>query len=229
VSDPVRRDVAAARFASVVLDVDSTLCGIEGVDWLAARRGAETAAFVRQLTHDAMSGLIPIEDAYGRRLDRIAPARSEVRALADAYRARIAPGARAAIERLRRAGVRVVAVSGGLRDAILPVCSYISLADGDVFAVRVNWDDDGKYTGFDRASPLTRQAGKPVVLGTLALLRPILAVGDGSTDLAMKTSGAADAFAAYTAFVRREPVVAAADHVLTSFDELVALVLPGSA
>ena len=30
-------------FASVVLDVDSTLCGVEGIDWLAQRRGPEVA------------------------------------------------------------------------------------------------------------------------------------------------------------------------------------------
>ena len=29
-----------ARFASVVLDADSTLSGIEGIDWLAERRSA---------------------------------------------------------------------------------------------------------------------------------------------------------------------------------------------
>ena len=29
------------KFASVVLDVDSTLCGIEGVDWLAERCGGD--------------------------------------------------------------------------------------------------------------------------------------------------------------------------------------------
>ena len=33
-------------FASVILDVDSTLCGIEGIDWLAERRGIEASACV---------------------------------------------------------------------------------------------------------------------------------------------------------------------------------------
>ena len=35
------------KFASVVLDVDSTLCGVEGIDWLAQRRGPEMADRVR--------------------------------------------------------------------------------------------------------------------------------------------------------------------------------------
>ena len=32
------------RYRSVILDVDSTLCAIEGIDWLAAQRGPEVAA-----------------------------------------------------------------------------------------------------------------------------------------------------------------------------------------
>lgn len=215
-----------ARFATVVLDVDSTLAGVEGIDWLAERRGADTAALVGSITEDAMSGRLALEDAYGQRLQRIAPTLEEVRALAQAYRANVASGAGAAIERLQRFGVRVIAISGGLREAVVPVCREASLADEDVFAVGVHWDERGTYAGFDRTSPLATQNGKAVVLRALALPRPILAVGDGSTDLAMRTAGEADAFAAYTEFVCRTSVVAAADHVLTSFDELLAFVLP---
>ena len=36
-------------YASVVFDVDSTLTGIEGVDWLGALRDAQTAAYVKAL------------------------------------------------------------------------------------------------------------------------------------------------------------------------------------
>ena len=51
----------------------------------------------------------------------------------------------------------------------------------------------------------------------------MLAVGDGNTDLAARKS--VDAFAAFTGIVRRDPVVAEADHVLESFDQLTRLVL----
>jgi phosphoserine phosphatase len=213
------------RFATVALDVDSTLVGVEGIDWLAARRGGETAAFVRRLTEDAMSGRLTLEDAYERRIERIAPTREEVRALAQAYCAHVATGASAAIAQMRRAGVRVIAISGGLREAVVPLCRAVSFEDDDVFAVDVQWDSQGRYVGFDRASPLVLQDGKAEVLRGLALPRPILAVGDGSTDLAMRAAGAADAFAAYTGFVNRPSVVAAADHVLTSFDEFLAFVI----
>jgi phosphoserine phosphatase len=55
------------------------------------------------------------------------------------------------------------------------------------------------------------------------LPRRILAVGDGATDAAMRP--AVDAFAAFTGFVSRPSVIAAADRVVNSFDQLAELVL----
>jgi hypothetical protein len=61
------------------------------------------------------------------------------------------------------------------------------------------------------------------VLRRLYLPRPLLAVGDGATDVAMRP--AADAFAAYTGFTHRMEVARSADHELRSFDDLRRLVL----
>jgi phosphoserine phosphatase len=212
----------AAAFASVVLDVDSTLCGIEGIDWLGERRGPAVAAQVIDLTDRAMRGEIALEAVYGERLALVRPSRDDVAALARAYAAAIAPGAADAITRLRTAGTRVVLVSGGIREAIVPIAHSLGVADQDLHAVSVQLDDAGAYYGFDSASPLATASGKRTVAESLALPGPVLAVGDGATDLAMRP--AVDAFAAFTGFVRRASVVAAADHVLESFAQLVELV-----
>lgn len=223
-----RRQLRKPRYATVALDIDSTLSGIEGIDWLAELRSQKIATFVHRLTRDAMSGKVALEDVYAQRLTLLAPTRADVVAMADVYRTHVAARARNAIGTLTRAGVRVVALSGGLRDAVLPLCRDVGIADADVHAVAVVFDAKGAYAGFDTTSPLTTHDGKPAVLRTLSLPHPILSVGDGATDAAMKTAGAADAFAAFTGFVRREPVAAAADHVIATFDELLALVLPNA-
>ena len=211
------------RFSSVVLDVDSTVAGIEGIDWLAQRRGPDVAARVTALTDRAMAGEVALDAVYGQRLAMIRPTRDEVSALGAQYVEAMAPGVGEAIARLRAAGVRVVLVSGGLREAILPLARRLGLPDDALHAVGVRFDADGGYAGFDERSPLATQGGKPVVVRALALPGPVLAVGDGSTDLAMR--GVADAFAAYTGFVRRDAVAAAADHEIDSFARLRALVL----
>jgi phosphoserine phosphatase len=211
------------RFASVVLDVDSTLSGVEGVDWLASLRGEEVARRSAQLTDRAMNGEIPIEAVYGERLALIRPTRDEMAALADVYRERIAPGAAAAVASMRAAGVRLILVSGGFRQAIAPVATELGFAESDLFAVSVYWDGDGLYQGFEQASPLATQDGKLRVVRSLGLPRPTLAVGDGSTDLRMRD--AVDEFAAFTGFARREAVVSAADREVTSYRDLAVLVM----
>jgi phosphoserine phosphatase len=214
---------AGARFASVIIDVDSTLSGIEGIDWLAARRGPVVERHVADLTDRAMRGEIALDAVYGERMAGVRPTQSEIAALASAYVDAIAPGAASTVARVHAAGVRVVLVSGGLRQAILPLAATLGIAAVDVHAVDVRLDDEGGYAGFDVESPLATQAGKPVVVAALALPRPVLAVGDGATDAALRA--VVDAFAAYTGFVRRDAVIAAADHEVSSFTQLLELVL----
>ena len=218
-----RDDAPRPRFASVVLDVDSTLCDLEGIDWLARRRGGAVAREVAALTERAMEGLVPLDAVYGERLALVRPTADDVAALAEAYQATLAPEAERVVARLRAAGVRLVVVSGGLREAILPVARRLGVADADVLAVPVHFDEAGAYRRVG-PSPLMTQGGKPVVVAPLALPAPALAVGDGATDLALRP--VVHAFAAYTGFVRRDAVVRGADHVLASFDDLLELVLP---
>ena len=212
------------RFRAVVLDVDSTLCGIEGIDWLAARRGPAVAASIASLTDQAMQGAIPLESVYGERLAVIRPTADEVAELARAYADALAPGAREAIFRMRGEGVAVALVSGGIRQAIRPLAHDLGFGDADVRAVSLSFDDSGAFAGYDTTSPLATQRGKKDVIAQLGLPRPLLAVGDGASDVAMRES--ADAFAAFTGYARREPAVKAADYVVSSFRDLMAIVLP---
>ena len=210
-------------FASVILDVDSTLTDVEGIAWLATHRGPDVTAAVDAMTQDAMTGALPLDAVYAKRLSLVRPSRNDLSALAEAYSSAVVAGAHEAIVKLREAGVRVVLVSGGLRDAILPFAARLGFAARDVHAVELRFEPDGSYAGFDPLSPLACAGGKPTVARTLGLKAPVLAVGDGSTDAELKPC--VDAFAAFTGVARRESVVAVADYVITRFAELPPLVL----
>lgn len=210
-------------FATVVLDVDSTVSGIEGIDWLARRRGEVVAQRVASLTSDAMRGAIPLDQVYGARLAAIRPSRGEVDALAAAYIDGLAPGAPATITRLQRAGARVVLVSGGLRHALVRLALHLGVELTDLHAVEIRFDAGGAYAGFDARSPLTTSGGKRTLVAALALDRPILMAGDGATDAAARD--VVDCFVAYTGFIRREAVVREARRSVASFDELAEIVL----
>lgn len=212
-----------AGFASVILDVDSTLCGIEGIDWLAALRGDEACRQVTLLTERAMAGEITLDSVYGARLALVKPSAADILALAEAYVGALAPNADRALRRLAAAGRRVVLISGGVREAIVPVALGLGIPERDVHAVSVHFDDDGEYAGYDVASPLATASGKRAVSAALRLEPRVLAMGDGATDLAMRP--AVDSFAAYTGFVRRGPVLDGADLEISTFDQLTEIVL----
>jgi phosphoserine phosphatase len=211
------------RFNSVVLDVDSTLSGVEGIDWLASLRGAEVEAWSNSLTARAMDGLIPIEAVYRERMSLVKPTLSEIQALSAVYIDRVAVGAREALSELRENDVELVMVSGGLREAILPLAKELGVREERVHAVSVFFGRDGEYTGFDERSLMTRQNGKRTAVKEMDLKGPVLAVGDGMTDCEIRP--VVDGFAAFTGFMKRDPVVERADYVIENFDQLRALVL----
>lgn len=212
-----------SRFNSIIFDVDSTLSGVEGIDWLAAQRGPEIEAWSSALTERAMRGEIPIEAVYSERMRIVKPTLSEIQQLGRVYIERIAPGAVSTIAKLQAHGIEVVMVSGGLREAILPLAKQLGVSEKNVHAVSVFFSDDGAYAGFDDASLLTRQSGKRTIVGQMKLKGPILAVGDGMTDREIKS--VVQGFAAFTGFTRREPVIAHADFVIENFDQLRDLIL----
>jgi len=212
-----------SRFNSIILDVDSTLSDVEGIDWLAAQRGAEIEAWSAGLTERAMQGDLPIEAVYSERMRIVKPTLPEIQELGKVYIERVAIHAAETIAELHANDVEVVMVSGGLREAILPLARKLGVADQNVHAVSVFFDQDGGYAGFDDASLLTRQSGKRTIVGQMDLKGPILAVGDGMTDCEIKS--VVQGFAAFTGFTRREAVMERADYVIENFDQLRDLVL----
>jgi phosphoserine phosphatase len=211
------------RFNSIIFDVDSTLSGVEGIDWLAAQRGPDIEAWSAALTEKAMEGEIPIEAVYVERMRIVKPTLPEIRQLGKVYVERVAKHAPETVAALLAPDIDVVMVSGGLREAILPLAARLGVKEENVYAVSVFFDADGEYAGFDEASLLTRQSGKRIIVGQMELKGPILAVGDGMTDCEIKS--VVQGFAAFTGFTRREAVIEQADYVIENFDQLRDLVL----
>ena len=211
------------RFNSIIFDVDSTLSGVEGIDWLAAQRGPEIAAWSAGLTEKAMEGEIPIEAVYRERMRIVKPTLPEIQELGKVYVKKMATGAAETIAALHAHDVEVIMVSGGLREAILPLARELGVDEKKLYAVSVFFGERGEYAGFDDASLLTRQSGKRTTVGQMDLKGPTLAVGDGMTDCEIKS--VVQGFAAFTGFTRREAVVEQADYVVENFDQLRNLIL----
>jgi len=175
-------------FDVICFDCDSTLSRIEGIDELARRVGMGEE--MSKLTGLAMNGVVPLEAVYERRLSLIRPDQDSIDWLAGLYIAEIVEGVKEVFTTLLAQDKAVHIISGGLRQAILPLADHLGLPESHVHAVDIYFNDDGSYRNYDLDSPLARTGGKAVVVGTLKGQGSLVMVGDGKTDLEAKQSGA---------------------------------------
>jgi phosphoserine phosphatase len=222
----VARVTGSGRFLGVtapvkllLLDCDSTLSAIEGVDELARLRGPQVLAESEAMTNAAMEGKIRVEDVFAERLRLIKPRRQDVDAVARLYLEKIEPDAVGALAAARAAGWTPVILSGGFRAAILPLAAHLGIER--VEAVDLYFDDAGNYTGFDHTFPTTRSGGKPERIAELKReYAPVstVMVGDGASDLEAKP--VVDLFVGFGRYLERPKVKAGADVFIRSLAQL---------
>ncbi|MGR8978540.1 MAG: HAD-IB family phosphatase [Gammaproteobacteria bacterium] len=175
-------------FHVICFDCDSTLSKIEGIDELAGRVGLGEE--MAKLTDAAMNGLVPLEAVYEKRLSVIKPDWDSIHWLADLYIDEMVDGAAEVFASLAAEGKEVHIISGGIRQAILPLAAFLGLPDHHVHAVDIYFNDDGSYRDFDKTSPLSRTGGKAEVCRQLITPHgPLLMIGDGKTDMEAKQQG----------------------------------------
>ena len=175
-------------FDVICFDCDSTLSKIEGIDELARRVGLGEE--MSKLTDLAMNGIVPLEAVYERRLSLIRPDQTSIDWLADLYIAEIVDGVKAVFAALLAQDKTVHIISGGLRQAILPLAQCLGLPESHVHAVDIYFNEDGSYRDYDLDSPLARTGGKAVVVASLKAQGTLVMIGDGKTDLEAKQAGA---------------------------------------
>jgi len=176
-------------FDIICFDCDSTLSKIEGIDELAERVGL--GAEMSRLTNAAMNGDVALEAVYEQRLAAIKPTCESIDWLAERYIAERVEGVEAVFTELLALGKTVHIISGGLRQAILPLAKYLGLPEEQVHAVELYFDADGHYLGFDKESPLARNGGKAEICRELqSRSGQLVMIGDGKTDMEAKQAGA---------------------------------------
>ena len=207
----------------LLLDCDSTLSSIEGIDELGRLRGPATFKAVEDMTNAAMNGGTPMEAIFAKRLDIIKPTAAELAAIGAQYIATVEPTAVASLAKLRAAGWRIAIVSGGFTQAIRPLADFLGI--DRVEAVTLKFHADGSYAGFDDSCPTCKTKGKNVVARRLRVEHQathVVMVGDGASDLEVK--GDADVVIGFGRYVQRPKVVAGADQFVRSLEELVGVV-----
>jgi phosphoserine phosphatase len=208
-------------FDVICFDCDSTLSRVEGIDELARRNGLFEQ--VAALTDAAMNGELALEDVYASRLELIKPDKSAIEWLAKLYIAELVEGVSETINTLQANNKLIHIISGGLRQAILPLAEQMGIPEEHVHAVDVLFDEDGNYQDFARHSPLAVSGGKARICRRLRMHHSSLVmIGDGKTDLEAKLAGAY--MIGFGGVVRRPLVEEQADSYVV--DTSLAAILP---
>jgi len=176
------------NFDIICFDCDSTLSKIEGIDELARQVGLGEQ--LAELTNLAMNGTVPLEAVYEKRLSLIQPTLNHLNDIADLYIAEIVDGVKEVFDTLQAQGKELHIISGGLRQAILPLAAYLGIPDNRVHAVDIYFNDDGSYKNYQLDSPLARNGGKAEIVAQIKGQRSIAVIGDGKTDMEAKQAGA---------------------------------------
>jgi D-3-phosphoglycerate dehydrogenase len=205
-----------------LIDFDSTLVAAETLDVLAGialagapDREARTRA-VAAVTDRAMAGEVSFAAALRERIDLLDARREHLPALIERLEGALTPSARRNRAFLSRPEVFVV--SGGFEEVIGPLLEPLGVTSDRIRANRLLFDHRGRLSGVDPASPLAHDGGK--IVAARAIGGALVMVGDGWTDLEVWRAGAAVRFYAYTEVVARPTVVAAADRVAASLEDL---------
>lgn len=203
---------------NIILDFDSTLVTIEGIDEMARIKGVYEQ--IKTLTDKAMNGLIPLENVFAQRLALIKPTTTDLDRVAELYLNSIVKDAGIFIQKIQPKH-HVFVVTGGYAQAILPTTRRLGIKDDCVFANHLQFDQKGDYCGFDQQNPLWRNDGKAQIVKQIQKKFPFetFIIGDGMGDAEAKTNG--EVFIQFRGVVNREAVAKKADHFALTFQDKV--------
>ena len=173
------------NFNKIFLDFDSTIIRAESLDLLGDMCGVGEE--VRKLTDLTMSGIIPIEQVFKKKIDLISPSLSQVNSIARQCENLLVDDAQEVISAFHSLGKKVFILSSNFHHLIDSVAKILGIPEDCVIANDLYFDEVGSYRGFNHSSPLCSSSGKAIMLRKhLKSGERSVLVGDGSTDLSCK-------------------------------------------
>ena len=186
---------------AVGFDGDDCLFKGEGLPEIARYKGANIYESVLDITQRGMSGGLSWEEGFAERLKILQLTDADIKILGDIYASNITPHAADVIRVLKMQGIEPLIISGGIRQAIVPVAESLGVPAENVYANTVLPDNKGFFTLYDTDTPLS-QGRKDVLVSDIRRQRSLIGrlgmVGDGHMDMrAITGSGIKIGFCAY--------------------------------
>jgi hypothetical protein len=215
-----RLDPPIRRPDAVVLQVDGTVSGIDGLSWLASRRDVAVGQQLAALQREAAAHRWGWAELTRARLKQLRPRRAEINELGAAYLGSLTAGAADAVRALRRAGIAVSLASDVAAEALFGVATALGVSPNELRAPRLRFDAIGAYVGCDLNAARADEEvpGTPLSVGTFRTMFV------GTRRSAVFAPRGTDEFIAFSGVIAREGGSDAVATVAT-FDDLTRLVL----
>jgi phosphoserine phosphatase len=169
---------------TIIFDCDGTLSTLEGIDELAKKNGVGDEVIA--MTAEAMGQTGLNANLYAKRLDLVKPTLSQVLAQGNEYFAHVVPDAEQVIRLFQRLQKQIYIVSAGLLPAVSAFGELLGVPRENIFAVAIEFEENGEFKKYDASSPLVYQDGKRIVLNAIKNSHTdTVYIGDGLNDFAV--------------------------------------------
>ncbi len=208
-----------------IIDFDSTFTKVEALDILAEislkddQNKNEGIQKIKDATDKAMAGDLSFRESLTERIKVLKAHRDHLTELIEKLSKQVSKSFHRNGEFISKYKDNIYIVSNGFKDFIVPIVEKYGIHAENVYANEFKYGSSGQIIGFDDDNLLSKNDGKPNQIRKLNLEGEVFVLGDGYTDYEIKKAGLAHKFYAFTENVRRESVLAEADHEAPSLDD----------
>ncbi|MDH4329968.1 MAG: HAD-IB family phosphatase [Candidatus Moranbacteria bacterium] len=211
----------------LILDFDSTISKVEGLDELAKKAlegDAEKDRKVKEiieLTNLGMEGAISFSESLERRIQLVSADKRIISEAAQHILDNISDSVIRNADFFRENAGKIYIISGGFVDLIVPTAEKLGIARENILANEFVFDENDCVCGVNKDNFMSQEGGKIKQINELELDQKAVMVGDGWTDCQTKECASVEKFIAFTENVRRDKVVRHADAVANDFEEVI--------
>jgi len=202
---------------NVIFDFDSTIIKLESLEVILKNKledCPEKMVQIKNLTDKGMSGEINFHESISQRLAIAAPDYVDlINFYQNNSQTVISDGIKLLVSWLQDNEIDVYIISGGLLESILPFAKALGIPQKNVHAVRLLWDQAGKFIGINQDDSFSQSKSDGAKGIAHLWQKPSVIVGDGYTDYQLYESGLVDYFIAYIEHQEREKVVNLAKYI----------------
>ena len=214
----------------LIVDFDSTFIRDETLDEIANlllssnRISKNTQEKITKITNQAMNGELDFRQALKKRVKLLNIHKNDISQVISILNERVSLSFIQNKEYIQTVAKSIYIVSGGFKEIIEPIVKEYGISRKNIFANEFMYDSNGYINGINEESLLSHSDGKIRAAKTLNLSNGGYVIGDGSTDLEIKTVEGIKAFICFTENVDRKTVSSKADYIASNFHEVIKII-----